>query len=239
MTETQWLTSTNPNAMLRHVGAKASARKLRLLAVACCRRVPEYFADDQFARLVDLVERQAEGEASHEEWQWGVRTAHELTVPPAADAPDSVREAVVRALLGLVSSPPVEGADRVLGWTAAVAVRAAGAGRSLAAERTATRQQADLLREVFGNPFLERTVVPAWMSTGGSAIFPNWMIRVSETAKALADGVQADQAFERLPILADALEEAGCTDTDLLAHLREPGHHVRGCWALDLVLGKG
>ena len=77
------------------------------------------------------------------------------------------------------------------------------------------------------------------LDSNKSGIFPGWMIRVSETAKGLADGVQADQAFERLPILADALEEAGCTDTDLLAHLREPGLHVRGCWALDLVLGKG
>ncbi len=43
----------------------------------------------------------------------------------------------------------------------------------------------------------------------------------------------------RLAVLSDALEEAGCTDADILTHLRSPGHHVRGCWALDLVLGKG
>ena len=88
-------------------------------------------------------------------------------------------------------------------------------------------------------PFLDRAVVPAWMTAGGSALFGPLTIRVSEAAKGLADGIQADQAFERLPILADALEEAGCADAGLLSHLREPGDHVRGCWALDLILGKG
>jgi hypothetical protein len=50
-----------------------------------------------------------------------------------------------------------------------------------------------------------------------------------------AGGLDAD----RLAVLADALEDAGCADPDLLAHLRGPGPHVRGCWALDLVLGNG
>ena len=50
--------------------------------------------------------------------------------------------------------------------------------------------------------------------------------------------IYQERAFERLPILADALEEAGCDDPDILSHLRGPGPHVRGCWALDLVLGK-
>ena len=53
----------------------------------------------------------------------------------------------------------------------------------------------------------------------------------------LAEAVYEESAFERLPILADALEDAGCTDERLLRHLREPGGHVRGCWGLDLVLG--
>jgi hypothetical protein len=54
----------------------------------------------------------------------------------------------------------------------------------------------------------------------------------------LAQAIYDDRAFDRLPILADALEEAGCTDADILNHCRRPGEHVRGCWAIDLVLGK-
>jgi hypothetical protein len=83
--------------------------------------------------------------------------------------------------------------------------------------------QADLLREIFGNPFRPVTFDSAWRT---------------ETAVALASGIYADRAFDRLPILADALEEAGCDNADVLAHCRGPGPHVRGCWVVDLVLGK-
>jgi hypothetical protein len=54
----------------------------------------------------------------------------------------------------------------------------------------------------------------------------------------LAASIYEQRAFDRLPVLADALEEAGCTDADILGHLRGPGPHVRGCWAVDLILGK-
>ena len=54
----------------------------------------------------------------------------------------------------------------------------------------------------------------------------------------LAQAIHEDRAFDRLPILGDALEDAGCLDAELLSHLRSPGPHVRGCWAVDLILGK-
>ena len=58
------------------------------------------------------------------------------------------------------------------------------------------------------------------------------------TVVSIAAAIYADRAFDRLPILADALEEAGCTNADVLLHCRQPGDHVRGCWVVDLVLGK-
>jgi hypothetical protein len=82
---------------------------------------------------------------------------------------------------------------------------------------------AHLLRDIFGNPFRPISFDPSWRTS---------------TAVALAEGVYADRAFSRLPILADALEDAGCDAAELLAHLRGDSPHVRGCWALDLVLGK-
>jgi hypothetical protein len=81
----------------------------------------------------------------------------------------------------------------------------------------------NLLRDIFGNPHRPVTADPAWLT-------PN----VVSLAQTLYD----DRAFNRLPELADALEEAGCTNTDVLAHCRAPGPHVRGCWVVDLVLGK-
>jgi hypothetical protein len=79
------------------------------------------------------------------------------------------------------------------------------------------------IREIFGNPFRPVTLDPAWLTP---------------TVLALANGIYADRAFDRMPILADALEEAGCENDDILLHCRQPGEHVRGCWVVDLVLGK-
>lgn len=56
--------------------------------------------------------------------------------------------------------------------------------------------------------------------------------------KTLAQAIYDDRTFDRMPELADALAEAGCTNQDLLRHCRGPGPHVRGCWVVDLVLGK-
>lgn len=82
---------------------------------------------------------------------------------------------------------------------------------------------AHLLRDIF-NPFRPVALNPAWLSS---------------TVVSIAAGVYDDRAFDRLPILADALQDAGCEDAGLLDHLRGDGPHVRGCWALDLILGKG
>jgi hypothetical protein len=82
----------------------------------------------------------------------------------------------------------------------------------------------DLLRCVFGNPFRKPVFPKTWRT---------------ETVTALAEGIYEGRAFDRLPVLADALEEAGCDDPAMLAHLRGDGPHCRGCWVVDLALGKG
>jgi hypothetical protein len=81
----------------------------------------------------------------------------------------------------------------------------------------------DLLRDIFGNPFRPVTPDPSWLTPGVVAL-----------AAAIYDG----REFHRMPNLADAMERAGCADARVLVHLRRPADHVRGCWALDLVLGK-
>jgi hypothetical protein len=65
-----------------------------------------------------------------------------------------------------------------------------------------------------------------------------WLTWNDATIHKLAHSIYADRAFDRLPILADALEDAGCDNADILAHCRGPGPHVRGCWVVDLILGK-
>jgi hypothetical protein len=79
---------------------------------------------------------------------------------------------------------------------------------------------------VLGNPFRLTALAPAWRTWRDNTILK------------LARGVYAERAFDRLPVLADALEDAGCDDTDILAHCRSDGQHVLGCWVVDLLLGK-
>ena len=84
-------------------------------------------------------------------------------------------------------------------------------------------RQADRVREVVGNPFRPVTFSPAWCT---------------DTALSLARQMYDSRDFIAMPILADALQDAGCDNEDVLAHCRGPGPHVRGCWVVDLVLGK-
>jgi hypothetical protein len=109
-----------------------------------------------------------------------------------------------------------------LGWHVVLFVRQATSPTEISfAEARVFRPFADLMREVFA-PTKRPKFLKRWRT---------------ETVRLLADGIQADSAYDRLPILADALEEAGCDNIELLNHCRGPGPHVFGCWALDLVRG--
>ena len=101
-----------------------------------------------------------------------------------------------------------------------------GPNRDQEASELATaerRFQSDLLRDIFGNPFRPVAFDPAWRT---------------EAAVGIAAKMYDDRQFAAMPILADALQDAGCEDEQVLTHCREPGTHVRGCWVVDLLLGK-
>ncbi len=83
--------------------------------------------------------------------------------------------------------------------------------------------QANALRDIFGNPFRPITLNPAWLTS---------------TVLALAQGIYSEKAFDRMPILADALQDAGCDNEDILNHCRQQREHVRGCWVVDLLTGR-
>jgi hypothetical protein len=99
--------------------------------------------------------------------------------------------------------------------------RLAGNESALAHQRKTSAELCDLFRELFGNPFHPVTI---------------GKLQVSDELRRLAQGTYEKDKFDELPILADALEEAGCTNSELLAHLRSAGPHARGCWALDAAL---
>ena len=83
-----------------------------------------------------------------------------------------------------------------------------------------------LLRDIVGNPFRPVTLDPAWLRWNDGCV------------PKIAQSIYEERRFGELPILADALEDAGCDNADILAHCRGPEPHVRGCWAVDAILGK-
>ena len=237
MTETEWLACTDPGTMLEFVKGNPSDRQLRLIAVACCRRIMHLLPEERNRHAVEVAERYADGAASNDELAQAYADARRI-----ADECDPVRLAQYQTAEW--DAPAAYQADG-LHYAASTCARAAypkslayaaaieAAGNySLAVamflrqpERHAAEEarMADLLRDILGDPFRSVSLQPAWQT-------PN--------ALALAQGIYEGRAFDRLPILADALEEAGCMDADMLSHCRQGGSHVRGCWVLDLILAK-
>jgi hypothetical protein len=220
MTEQEWLTCTDPTPMLQFLGGsgKLSERKARLFAVACCRLMWSQLPDQRIRRLVERAEGFADGLATAK----GLRAARSA----AEGVWDDWRTA--RAPL---KWPFHAHAALVVGEVPIHLHRLCGPGnlttmsvyRARAARRAGQRA---MLPDVFGNPFRPVALAPAWLAWNDGTVVK------------LAQAIYEDKAFDRLPILADALEEAGCQNQDILGHCRQPGPHVRGCWVVDLLLGK-
>jgi hypothetical protein len=218
MTETEWQKSPNARAMLAVVRDKGSDRLWRLFAVACVRTVEDRLIEKDSRAALDVAERVADGLATEAEWL----AARELAAAAAARARRAAWQ--TEASEDFFWTKTYEASLRVSSFAeAAMACVAADFNLARFPEGF---QLPDQLREIFGNPFQWHVVEPAWQSWNGGII------------PSLATKIYADRAFDRLPLLADALEDAGCTDGELLGHLRGPGPHCRGCWALDILLGK-
>jgi hypothetical protein len=220
VTECEWERCDDPDAMLRLLRGKASDRKLRLFACACCRAIWHLLTAECNRCGVDVAERYADGRATVRDLvaAWD---ADEVDGPAAWDAGWEATSAVMAAACPEPWPP----------WDAARDAARAGAdavrdAEGEAAARAALVRQADLLRDLFGSPFRPVFVDPAWLLRNDGAV-----IR-------LTTSVYDGNAFDRLPALVDALEKAGCSDPQLLGHLRGPGPHVRGCVAIDALLGR-
>ncbi len=223
MTEAEWLACTDPDDILRFVRPKASERKQRLFAVACCRHIWDSITDECSCQAVDISERFADGGADSEELEaafLAADQAHSTMLLHGGLSTWHFRDAA-----RLAAHPEIRGlAD---GTAAAAAMAAAGRGEEFwGKHRDEQTHQCILLRDIFGNPFRPVAVDPAWLAWNDGI--------VAKIAQAIYD----ERAFDRMPILADALEEAGCSDQDILTHCRSGGEHVRGCWVVDQILGR-
>lgn len=231
MNEFDWLAATDPLAMLDHVAMTASDRKLRLFACACARRCWPLFRYPTPRHAVELAERLALGQAAPEQVE-PMRQQAEMSVWTAPEFERSAYEAAAATL----AEQPLEAARNACTAVCQQAVSAA-ANEAMSradevriiAEESARENRAlgRLALEIFGNPFRPTQVEPAWLAWSDGA------------ALALARWIDEEQHHEELPYLADALTDAGCGDDVLLRHLREPGPHPLGCWALDAILARG
>jgi hypothetical protein len=216
--EAEWLACTDPELLAIRVRPVASERKLRLFTCACCRRIWDQIADERSRKCVEIAEAFADGQATGRE-----RARAHTAAGHACDG--SSRWAYAAAECAVKNC---KGGIAYLGQHAALAM---GSGRyshrrspgpigdQVAAERAF---QAILFRDIF-NPFQPLALEPRWLTSN-----------VVDLARTVYD----ERAFDHLPILADALMDAGCTDEHILNHCRSDGPHVRGCWVVDLILAK-
>jgi RNA polymerase sigma factor (sigma-70 family) len=201
-----WDFSPDPLLLRQLLGGRVTnGRKLRLFAAACSRRAWNDL-DRVGRRCVEAAEYVADSGP-----QEGTRVREEVLA--GLKEPEGVN--VVGRLA--LDPDPVGSAWQV----AFLLARVSGEGES--AERQA---QADLLRDLFGNPFRPVKCDPVWRECGGGVV------------RSLAEPIYAERAFDRMPILADALEEVGCVNVVILAHCRSGVDHARGCWVVDGLLGK-
>jgi hypothetical protein len=253
--EAAWFTATDPKPMFALLRGKERGRRFRLFACACCWRVDHLLTDDRSRQALELMERFLDGEASRHDYALGETMAADAYTAQArviggreagrrSSEADGVRmmasvfaAQAVTDCFGNVADAAGDCRGALRGYATAdlsdeTQMRETG-DRIEAAERSA---QAALLREIFGNPFQSEPFQSEWRT---------------KTVLDLASRIYASRDFESMPILADALQDAGCENERILSHCRyssltaaDPGRggrtssHVRGCWVVDLILGR-
>jgi hypothetical protein len=198
--------------LLHFLRDKASDRKFRLFSCACCRRIWHLLTEVESRELVELSERYADGMATYDDLLIAVEA--QAVLPSRWRFPHlAVASAAAFGAASYVGS--AESYERAARY-AASAVSLDDVGEKKA--------QCIMLCDIFGPlPFKEAAFDPSWLTSNVTA---------------LAQAIYDERTFDRLPILGDALEDAGCDNADILNHCRQPGVHVRGCWLVDLILGK-
>lgn len=233
MTETTWLNSTDPLALLDHLfpmrsldSTEPQPRKSRLYLVACARRAWDHlpWVCRALAEIAEDVADNPKPKRRLREAAYAI--AEELT--HGRGEPDDIAEAeLALANLGHRNPNPPAGSapySPPKHWTSFAHLAYFPFARETPYYRRVAEEfhSAELVREVFGNPFRRIVFDPQWRT---------------DTVTGVATGVYRTRDFSGLPVLADALQDAGCPEAAILDHCRGPGPHARGCWVLDMILG--
>ncbi len=208
MTEAEWFVSPDPRPLLIFLEEKSSPRKARLYACAVGRSLWPYLGDERCCRVVEVAERYADDLAYGNELQEALSAAQDI----------------VQGWAGRVATCAGDRGAWQGARLAMVCLQRAQAereGRELA--KVVASRSRKILSCIFGNPFCPVTVDPSWLTS-----------TVLELVRQMYDS----RDFSAMPILADALQDAGCDNDNILNHCRSDGPHVRGCYVVDLLLGK-
>ena len=238
MTEAEWLACTDPIEIAVFLGDTLGGdslgdtigdRKLRLFGCACVRGVWDYLPKNALCRAIETCERFADGLATAEE----LKAAEELADGTYQGIGNIIADHSAIAVGALCAPEP----DFPMGTGSSAGIAAVAAEAWFneevpwhVAHAQAEQAHPHLLRDILGNPFRPVRRDPTYLTAN-----------VVNLAKALYEERELPSGRldnTRLGILADVLEEAGCTNADILAHCRTPGPHVRGCWVVDLILGR-
>jgi hypothetical protein len=247
VTEAEWRAATDPESMLVFLRGKISDRKLRLFACASARRAHQRLPawvkqfDERILRSLEVVERFADGFATEQAL---------AEAAAAAEAACQDAENRSRALSDSFSEREPQTDDERLSIMTSVVGSPESIGRGVAcssAEQAAWYTMH--MSRVFSGPTPQAAdcdlfrCICHWPPSPARKFNAELRAWQCGTARELARAAYENRRLPegtldpaRLSLLADALEDAGCTDAALLGHLRGPGPHVRGCWALDLVL---
>jgi hypothetical protein len=235
MTEAEWLACADPGPMLEFLRGKVNGRKLRLFAYACCLRVLDLMADIRSRLAVEISGQFADGLCRSDELGEAHDAAQfacfDISVGHNGAAQDAASAAfwVSYRADGFVNADGtplhvMDGEWSIAATTSDHAAKAAARSVGYFAEK---KYQCGFVHDIFG-PLAFRP----------TPIDPAWLCWNAGTVPAIAHRIYDERHFEDMPILADALEDAGCADAAILDHCRGPRPHVRGCWVLDLLLGK-
>ncbi len=220
MTEADWLAGTDPAQMIEFVRDTATDRKMRLLAVACCRSSRQLLLNKNHRAGLDAAERHADGFLTLAELREVGERCNARAVAMYGQTElerDIHRWAEATAVANATHPPGGNYFDLANNALDAIWML------NRAIHRDINPGLSHLVRDVLGNPFRSVALDPSCRT---------------EVVVALATGIYEGRAFERLPVLADALEDAGGADADVLGHCRGGGPHARGCWVVDRILGK-
>jgi hypothetical protein len=211
-----WQTASHPVDLLECVESQRNGRKWRLFMCACARRVLDLAPQDACRAVLTIAEDYADGDAAHEDM---IEMAQAASTPTRVIDGESIRRGALTARRIVVDVASM--GESLL----QVVTSMIGETIGIRAEREQeTSALCALVRDIFGNPFRSSAFSPSWRT---------------DTALALATQMYESREFSAMPILADALQDAGCDNDDILSHCRDTSQvHVRGCWVVDLVLGK-